>query len=413
MQTSNKFAHVQLAPPDPILGTAIAFKNDTHPQKMNLGVGAYRTDEGTPLVFKSVREAERRIFEDQSINKEYLPIDGLDSFNKLSRELILGSDSPAVRENRVATVQALSGTGSLRIGAEFLKTHFNAPCVYFSKPTWGNHLDIFRRAGFSDIREYPYYKEQTRGLDFEGFIGALEQAPANSIIVLHACAHNPTGVDPTPQQWEQIADVIARRDLFPYFDSAYQGFATGDLENDAEAIRMFVRRGFQMLISQSFAKNCGLYGERIGALHVVCSDVETTNKVLSQVKLVIRPMYSNPPLHGALIVSKILSDPALKEGWKNELKEVSGRIISMRERLREELHKLKVPGDWSHITSQIGMFSYTGLTTPQCENMINKWHVHMLKNGRISMAGINSKNVVYLAQAIQDSVESATPRARL
>jgi aspartate/tyrosine/aromatic aminotransferase len=176
---------------------------------------------------------------------------------------------------------------------------------------------------------------------------------------------------------------------------------------------MFVRRGFQMLISQSFAKNCGLYGERIGALHVVCSDVETTNKVLSQVKLVIRPMYSNPPLHGALIVSKILSDPALKEGWKNELKEVSGRIISMRERLREELHKLKVPGDWSHITSQIGMFSYTGLTTPQCENMINKWHVHMLKNGRISMAGINSKNVVYLAQAIQDSVESATPRARL
>ena len=404
MQGSNKFEHLQLAPPDAILGTAIAYKNDTHPQKMNLGVGAYRTDEGAPYVFQSVREVERRIIEDPTVNKEYLPIDGLDSFNRLARELILGADSPAIHENRVVTTQTLSGTGSLRIGAEFLKTYLNPPCVYFSKPTWGNHLDIFRKAGFSDIREYPYYKEQTRGLDFEGLMHALSEAPAGSIILLHACAHNPTGVDPTPQQWEQIADVIQQKDLFPYFDSAYQGFATGDLENDANAIRMFVRRGFQMLISQSFAKNCGLYGERIGALHIVCANSDTAIRVLSQVKLVIRPMYSNPPLHGALIVSRILSDPALKEGWKNELRDVSHRIISMRQKLREELHKLQVPGDWSHITNQIGMFSYTGLTVAQCENMINKWHVFMLKNGRISMAGINSHNVEYLAQAIQDSV---------
>jgi aspartate/tyrosine/aromatic aminotransferase len=404
MQGTNKLEHLQLAPPDPILGTAIAFKNDTHPQKMNLGVGAYRTDEGLPYVFQSVREAERRILEDPTVNKEYLPIDGLDSFNRLARELILGVDSPAIAENRVVTVQTISGTGSLRVGAEFLRTHFHAPCVYVSRPTWGNHFDIFRRAGFSEVREYPYYKEQTRGLDFEGMVQALSEAPANSIVLLHACAHNPTGVDLTPEQWEQIANLIQEKDLFPYFDSAYQGFATGDLENDAAAIRMFVRRGFQMLISQSFAKNCGLYGERIGGLHIVCANSDTAAKALSQLKLIIRAMYSNPPLHGALIVSRILSDPALKESWKNELRDVSHRIISMRERLREELHKLGVPGDWSHITNQIGMFSYTGLTTPQCENMINKWHIHMLKNGRISMAGINSHNVEYLARAIQDSV---------
>jgi aspartate/tyrosine/aromatic aminotransferase len=373
---------------------------------MNLGIGAYRTEEGQPYVFQAVREAERRILEDPSTNKEYLAIDGLESFNRLSRELILGADSPAIHDHRVATAQAISGTGSLRVGAEFLRTYFSAPAIYVSKPTWGNHLDIFKKAGYPEVREYPYYKESTRGLDFEGLIHAMEEAPANSIFLLHACAHNPTGVDPTPEQWEQISEVMARKDLFPFFDSAYQGFATGNLEGDAFAIRLFIRKGFQMVISQSFAKNCGLYGERIGAIHIVCSDSDTATKVLSQLKLVIRPMYSNPPMHGAHIVSRILSDPALKESWKTELEQVSHRIISMRQRLREELEKLGVPGDWSHITSQIGMFSYTGLTTPQCENMINKWHIHMLKNGRISMSGINSGNVEYLAQAIKDSVEN-------
>jgi len=406
MSSQNFFPNIQLAPPDPILGTAIAYRNDPSPNKVNLGVGAYRTDEGKTLIFNSVREAERRMLEDPNMNKEYLPIDGLDSFCKLSRELIFGSDSPAVAENRIATLQALSGTGSLRVGAEFLKKHMGASVIYFSKPTWGNHLKIFEMAGY-ELREFPYWKQETKGFDFEGMLGALEQAPEGAVVMLHACAHNPTGVDPTPDQWDQIAEVISRKNLFPYFDSAYQGFATGNLEADAGSIRRFVNKGFQMAVSQSYAKNCGLYGERIGALHFVCSDEDTAKKVLSQVKLVVRPMYSNPPMHGAHIVSRILSDPSLKESWQTELTAVSQRIIDMRRRLVEELSKLGTPGDWSHITNQIGMFSYTGLTPPQCENMINKWHCYMLKNGRISMSGINSANVAYVAQAIKDSVENA------
>ena len=237
-------------------------------------------------------------------------------------------------------------------------------------------------------------------------LGALRSAPQGAVILLHVCAHNPTGVDPTPAQWNQISEVMAQHKLIPYFDSAYQGFASGDIERDAYAVRKFVEQGFECLISQSFAKNMGLYGERIGALHVVCKNAETAGRVLSQVEMAIRPMYSNPPLHGALVASTILGDPELSRSWKAELKQVADRIILMRARLVEELTKLQIPGDWTHITSQIGMFSYTGLTPPQCENMINKWHCHMVKNGRISMSGINSKNVAYVARAIKDSAAS-------
>ncbi|OMJ70441.1 hypothetical protein SteCoe_31580 [Stentor coeruleus] len=401
----NKFGEVKLAPPDPILGMSVAFRNDPSPDKVDMGVGAYRTNEAKPLIFQAVREAERRILDDPTINKEYLPIEGLDSFNRLARDLILGSDCPATAEGRVVTLQTLSGTGSLRIGAECCKAFLNPPCAYVSRPTWGNHNTIFEKAGMQ-VKSYAYWKESTRGLDLEGMLADLAEAPAGSVVILHACAHNPTGVDPSPAQWDQIADFLATKDVTLYFDSAYQGFATGDLDNDAYAIRSFIRRGFQCFVSQSFAKNTGLYGERIGALHIVTANRETSEKVLSQAKIIVRASYSNPPKHGALIVSRILSDPALKESWINELKDVSKRIIDMRHKLVEELTALAVPGDWSHVITQIGMFSFTGLTPAQCENMINKWHCYMLKNGRISMTGINTSNVAYVARAIKDSVEN-------
>ncbi|CAG9316245.1 unnamed protein product [Blepharisma stoltei] len=406
MSGSNKFGHIQLAPPDPILGTAVAYNKDPHPNKVNLGVGAYRTNEGKPLIFQAVREAERALIEDPAVNHEYLGIDGHEGFVRLARELLLGADSPAIAEHRVASSQGISGTGSLRIGAEFLSVYLHPPCVLISEPTWGNHITIFEKVNVP-VKKYPYWKLETRGIDLDGMLAALNEAPAGSVVLLHSCAHNPTGVDPTHEQWERIFEVILARDLLAFFDSAYQGFATGDLEADAWAIRSFISRGGQCLVSQSFAKNAGLYGERIGALHIVCTDSDTTERVLSQLKIVVRAMYSNPPLHGALIMAKILGDPALRENWQNELRGVAHRIIDMRRALYEGLIKLGIAGDWTHITSQIGMFSYTGLTPAQCEVMINKWHCYMLKNGRISMTGINTHNVEYVAAAIKDSLESA------
>jgi len=306
----------------------------------------------------------------------------------------------------VASIQGISGTGSLRVGAEFLSVYLHPPCVYISQPTWGNHIQIFEKVN-TEVRYYPYWKQETRGLDIEGMIATLNEAPAGSIILLHSCAHNPTGVDPTHAEWERIAEVMAQRDLLPFFDSAYQGFATGDIEADAWAIRHFIARGFQCVISQSFAKNAGLYGERIGAFHVICADSDTADRVLSQLKMVVRAMYSNPPMHGALIMAKILGDAELKRTWLGELRSVSQRIIDMRRALYEGLVKLGIQGDWTHITNQIGMFSYTGLTPAQCDVMINKWHCYMLRNGRISMTGVTTHNVDYLANAIKDSLESA------
>ena len=403
----NKFGHIQRAPVDPILGTTIAFRQASAPEKINLGVGAYRDDSGKPYIFPAVAEAERRIAADASINHEYLGIDGLESFCTLSRDLILGEDCPAIAEKRVVSCQAISGTGALRVGAEFITWFLKdqTPAVLISNPTWGNHVTMFQKQGLNVV-QYPYFLPATRALDFEGMMNSLRTAAPNSIVLLHACAHNPTGVDPTREQWDEIAAVMAERDLVPFFDSAYQGFATGDFEGDAYAIRSFARKGFQMFISQSFAKNIGLYGERIGCLHIICSNTETADIVRSQVLMVVRPMYSSPPCRGAYIVQKILSDPELRASWIRELQAVSQRIIDMRAALVHELTTLGAPGDWSHITKQIGMFSFTGLTPAQCDVMITKWHCYMLRNGRISMAGVNTRNVNYLARAIMDAASS-------
>lgn len=392
------------APADPILGLTTGFKNDKNPKKVNLGVGAYRDNDGKPYVFPVVRKAEKMIVDDLSLDKEYAPIDGLADFNKGSRGVLFGFDHADVNSGRVASAQTLSGTGALRVVGEFLKKFRQAP-LYMSKPTWGNHNAVFAAAGLV-VHEYRYYKPDTRGLDIEGMIEDLSKAQAGSAVLLHTCAHNPTGVDPTEEQWHRIAEVCAKNSLFPFFDTAYQGFTSGSLDKDAYGLRYFIAKGFQMVICQSFAKTMGLYGERTGALHVVCNDKADAERVLSQIKILIRTNYSSPPKHGARIASAILNNVELRNQWLGELVAVTDRINDMRKALRSAIEKVGVKGDWSHITTQIGMFSFTGLTVKQSEAMVSKHSVYMTKNGRISICGLTTKNVDYVASAIKDVVEN-------
>lgn len=391
--------HIPMAPADPILSLSIGFNNDKNPNKVNLGVGAYRTDEGKPYVFPVVKAAEAKIIS-QNLQKEYLPIDGIQEFNKGSRGAIFGWDHPDVTSGRVASVQSLSGTGALRILADFLIQHRPAP-IYVSNPTWGNHNTLFANSGF-EVRQYRYYNKKTNGLDLEGMLADLDAATPGSIVLLHVCAHNPTGVDPTLDQWKQIAEVCKDRRLYPFFDCAYQGFVSGDLDKDGTGLRYFLDQGFEMVISQSFAKIMGLYGERTGALHVVCGDKDTAEKVLSQLKVVVRVNYSSPPAHGARIASLILNEEPLRKQWLGELVAVTDRITRMRKLLRENLEKIGAPGTWNHVTDQIGMFSFTGLTPAQSQAMVKEHSIYMTNNGRISVCGLTQANVGYVAQCIKD-----------
>ncbi|KAI4377638.1 hypothetical protein MLD38_015234 [Melastoma candidum] len=401
------FSHVVQAPEDPILGVTVAYNKDNSPAKLNLGVGAYRTEEGKPVVLDVVRKAEQILVSDSKRVKEYLPIVGLAEFNKLSAKLILGADSPAIQENRVTTVQCLSGTGSLRVGGEFLGRHYHERTIYIPQPTWGNHPKVFTLAGLS-VKYYRYYDPSTRGLDFQGLLEDLSSAPSGAVVLLHACAHNPTGVDPTPEQWEQIRQLIRSKQLLPFFDSAYQGFASGSLDADAQSVRSFVADGGECLVAQSYAKNMGLYGERVGALSIVCKSADVASRVESQLKLVIRPMYSNPPIHGASIVATILKDSDMYHAWTIELKAMADRIISMRHQLFEALKARGTPGDWSHIIKQIGMFTFTGLNSEQVAFMTKEYHIYLTSDGRISMAGLSSKTVPHLADAIHAAVTKAS-----
>lgn len=400
--SNSKFAHVTVAPPNAIFKTKADFKADSHPDKVNLGIGAYRTEQGKPLVLDVVRKVERELATDLTTDHEYAPITGDAQYVALSQKLILGN-SRAVVEGRVAGVQTLSGTGALRVGFEFISKHLPKPRIYFSNPTWGNHGAIIREAGL-ESGKYSYYKPSTRGLDYEGLIHDFEAMPRGSVVLLHACAHNPTGVDPTQNQWRGIADVMQRRGLIPFFDSAYQGYASGSLDDDAWAVRLFETRGFEMFIAQSFSKNLGLYGERAGCLSLVTSTPHAAKAVKSQLALVIRPMYSNPPRHGAEIVKRVLGNPANFAAWKAELKGMSDRILEMRQLLRSELERLNTPGDWSHVTNHIGMFTYTGLTPTQVQNLTKRWHVYLLASGRISVAGLSTKTARHLAKGIHDVV---------
>lgn len=396
---------VPLAPPDPILGLNAMFKQDPDKKKVNLGVGAYRTAKGDPYVLPVVSRVERELAASVENFHEYLPIAGHADFIKHTASLILGKGSKAIREERVVTIQALSGTGALRVGFTFLHKFYSPSSnVLIPKPTWSNHKNVVIESGFSPANEYRYFDSVSGGLNFDGMISDLKSAPSGSIVLLHGCAHNPTGADPTEDQWESIKKVCLEKKHLPFFDVAYQGFATGDLGRDARAVQIFADTGMDLIVTQSYAKNMGLYGERIGALSFVCSSNDVTEAILSQLKRVVRPMYSNPPAHGAKIVARILSDPSLFSEWQGELEKMSGRILEMRQVLRAKLESLGTPGSWDRITKQIGMFSYTGLSAQQVEFIRKKYHVYMTSNGRISMAGLNHSNVDHVASAINDAV---------
>ncbi|KAF2137990.1 uncharacterized protein K452DRAFT_291024 [Aplosporella prunicola CBS 121167] len=401
---------VPKAPEDPLFGLMAAYRADTDPHKVDLGIGAYRDNNAKPWVLPVVKKAEEILRNDPEINHEYLPIQGLQNFTSASQKLILGGDSPAIADKRVTSLQTISGTGAVHLGALFLSKFYRpneGKTVYFSNPTWVNHHQIFSNVHVPS-KTYPYFSYKTNGLDFEGMLEAIESAPEGSIILLHACAHNPTGVDPTQEQWIQIADVMKAKSHFPFFDTAYQGFASGDLAKDAWAIRYFVDQGFEMVVAQSYAKNFGLYGERAGCFHFITNPApdatETIDRIDSQLKILQRSEISNPPAYGARIAAVVLNDPDLFAQWEDNLREMSGRIMKMRRALRSKLEEMGTPGTWNHITDQIGMFSFTGLSEKQVLKIRSDAHVYMTKNGRISMAGLNTNNIDYFAQAVDKVV---------
>ncbi|CAD1473246.1 unnamed protein product [Heterotrigona itama] len=398
---SSWWDNVEMGPPDPIFSLTERFKADTHPNKVNLGVGAYRDDETKPFILPSVKKAEEKI-RSKNMDKEYSAIAGNAEFCKQSILLALGEHSNIVKEGLTTTVQTISGTGGLCVGGLFLSYYFSGNKeIYLPVPTWGNHTPVFTLCRLP-VKQYRYYDPKTCGLDHKGLLEDLSKIPDKSIILLHACAHNPTGVDPKPEQWKELAELVKKKKHFPFFDMAYQGFATGSLEKDAFGLRHFVEEGIQLALTQSYSKNMGLYGERIGAFSMVCATKDEANRVFSQLKRIIRPMFSNPPIHGARIVCEILKDTQLTDQWMIDIKTMANRIISVRQKLVDDLKKAGSVRNWKHITDQIGMFCFTGLKPDQVEKLINDHHIYLTKDGRISMAGVTSKNVEYIAKSIHD-----------
>lgn len=374
-------------------------------------MGAYRDNNGKPYVLPSVKKAQADLIADETVDHEYLSITGLAEFTSAAAKLILGVDSPAIAEKRVASVQTISGTGANHLGAVFLQRFYQYQAfgverqIHISNPTWANHKAIFNSVGIAPI-DYPYYDAKTIALDFAGFTNALKQAKNQSVFLLHACAHNPTGVDPTVEQWKELSNVVKEKGHFPFFDMAYQGFASGDTDKDAFAVRHFVKEGHQIALSQSFAKNMGLYGERVGAFSIVCADAEERARVDSQIKIIVRPLYSNPPKHGARIAGTILADPQLYQQWLGEVKGMADRINGMRSTLKKLLvEDLNSKLNWDHITNQIGMFAYLGISPEQVAKLVNEHHIYLTGDGRISVAGITDHNVKHLAESLHKVTE--------
>ncbi|WP_439811477.1 amino acid aminotransferase [Bordetella bronchiseptica] len=394
---STLFASVELAPRDPILGLNEQYNADTRPGKVNLGVGVYYDDEGRIPLLQAVRKAEVARIE-AAAARGYLPIEGIAGYNTGAQALLLGADSPLAAEGRVLTAQALGGTGALKIGADFLRQLLPQSKVLISDPSWENHRALFERAGFP-VETYPYYDAATHGLNFDAMLAALQAAPEQTVVVLHACCHNPTGVDPTLQQWEQIAAVVKARNLVPFLDIAYQGFGEG-LEQDAAVVRMFAALDLTMFISSSFSKSFSLYGERVGALTVVAGSKDEAARVLSQLKRVIRTNYSNPPTHGGTVVSTVLNTPELFALWEKELAGMRDRIRLMRKELVEKIKAQGVAQDFSFVLAQRGMFSYSGLTAAQVDRLREEHGIYAVSSGRICVAALNSRNIDAVAAGI-------------
>ena len=393
----NLFSSVQLAPKDPIFGHTEAYTADQRPGKVNLGVGVYYTDEGRVPLLKAVLEAEKEVVAKQS-PRAYIPIEGPNPYNSAVQNLLFGANSPLIQEGRVVTAECLGGTGALRVGGDFVKRlDTNAPAA-ISAPSWENHRGIFESAGYQ-VLEYAYFDPKTRGVDFEGMVKALESFPAKTLVILHACCHNPTGADLTPEQWKKIISICQTRQLIPFLDIAYQGFATG-IEEDGAAVQLFANSGMSFFVSSSFSKSFSLYGERVGALSIVTQSKEESARVLSQLKRVIRTNYSNPPTHGAAIVAMVLNSPKLRQMWEDELAEMRERIKAMRHGLNKKLAAAGAPQDFSFIETQRGMFSYSGLTADQVAKLQEQDGIYALSTGRICVAALNTKNLDRVAQAI-------------
>ena len=391
------FTAVEMAPRDPILGLNEQFNADTNPNKVNLGVGVYFDDNGKLPLLQCVQAAEKTMMSTPTA-RGYLPIDGIVAYDNAVKGLVFGADSEPVQSGRVATVQAIGGTGGLKIGADFLKKLSPNAKVLISDPSWENHRALFTNAGF-EVGTYAYYDAAKRGVNFEGFLASLNAAAAGTIVVLHACCHNPTGYDITPAQWDQVIEVVKANNLVAFLDMAYQGFGHGIAE-DGAVIGKFVAAGLNIFVSTSFSKSFSLYGERVGALSVVANDKEEAARVLSQLKIVIRTNYSNPPIHGGAVVAKVLTTPALRQQWEEELGAMRVRIKAMRQKLVDGLQAAGVQQDMSFMTQQIGMFSYSGLTKEQMLRLRSEFGVYGTDTGRICVAALNSQNVGYVCQAI-------------
>ncbi|WP_406625234.1 amino acid aminotransferase [Acidovorax sp. SDU_ACID1] len=391
------FDAVEMAPRDPILGLNEQFAIDTHPDKVNLGVGVYCDDNGKVPLLACVKKAEVDMMKASSA-RGYLPIDGLAAYAAAVKALVFGVNSEPVKSGRVATVQALGGTGGLKIGADFLKKLSPGAKVLISAPSWENHRALFSQAGFT-VEAYPYYDAAARGVNFEGMLAALNAAPTGTIVVLHACCHNPTGYDITPAQWDQVVAAVKARGLTPFLDMAYQGFGNG-IREDGAAVGKFAAAGLTFFVATSFSKSFSLYGERVGALSALCQDGDEAARVLSQLKIMVRTNYSNPPIHGSTVVAAVLGNPELRALWKQELGEMRARIKAMRQKLVEGLAAAGVKQDMSFITEQIGMFSYSGLTREQMVRLRSEFGVYGTDTGRICVAALNSKNIDHVCQAI-------------
>ncbi|MBU9224880.1 amino acid aminotransferase [Burkholderia multivorans] len=391
------FSAVQLAPRDPILGLNEAFNADTRPTKVNLGVGVYTNEDGKIPLLRAVREAEKARV-DAGLPRGYLPIDGIAAYDAAVQKLLLGNDSPLIAAGRVVTAQALGGTGALKIGADFLRTVNPNVKVAISDPSWENHRALFEAAGF-EVVAYPYYDAATNGVNFEGMLSALNGYAPGTIVVLHACCHNPTGVDLTEAQWQQVVDVVKARNLVPFLDIAYQGFGES-IEADAAAVRLFAAADLNAFVSSSFSKSFSLYGERVGALSIITSSKDETARVLSQLKRVIRTNYSNPPTHGGAVVAAVLASPELHAAWVQELGEMRDRIRAMRNGLVERLKASGVDRDFSFINAQRGMFSYSGLTAAQVDRLREEFGIYAVATGRICVAALNTRNLDVVANAV-------------
>ncbi|MBP9064446.1 MAG: aspartate/tyrosine/aromatic aminotransferase [Aquabacterium sp.] len=391
------FTAVEMAPRDPILGLNEQFAADTNPNKVNLGVGVYFDDNGKLPLLKCVQTAEKQMT-DAPKPRGYLPMDGVAAYDSAVKALVFGADSEPVKSGRVVTAQGIGGTGGLKIGADFLKKLSPNAKVLISDPSWENHRALFTAAGFQ-VESYPYYDAASRGVNFDAMLAALNATQAGTIVVLHACCHNPTGYDITAAQWDQVIAAVKARNLTPFLDMAYQGFGHG-IKEDGAVIGKFVAAGLEFFVSTSFSKSFSLYGERVGALSVLCASKEDADRVLSQLKIVIRTNYSNPQIHGATVVAAVLNTPELRAQWEEELAEMRVRIKAMRQKLVEGLKAAGVKQDMGFITQQIGMFSYSGLSKDQMVRLRNEFGVYGTDTGRMCVAALNSKNIGYVCESI-------------